>query len=523
MKFDIYKQKILIIDFGSQYSRLIVRRIREIGVYCDIFPWNIGEKKIKDFCPSGIILSGGPKSVTKKNSPYILDYIFKINIPILGICYGMHIMSIQLGGKVKCLKKREFGNSKILIKNYCRLFQGIKSNSKKKKILNVWMSHSDAVIQVPPGFKVIAVNEFKQISVIANDEKKYYGIQFHPEVTHTNEGKFILKKFVLDVCNCKRNWKPKIIIENIIKKIKLKIKKDYVILGISGGLDSLVTALLLKKAIGKQLICIFIDNGLLRFNESKEVLSIFNKNFKFSVVHVSAEKRFLQSLVGVSESELKRKIIGHLFIKIFEEEAKKIKEIKWLAQGTINSDVIESSNSINFQSESIKSHHNVGGLPNKMKLKLIEPLKNLFKDEVKKIGLHLGLAKKFLNRHPFPGPGLSVRILGEVKKYFCDLLRKTDSIFIEELQKANLYNKLDQAFTVFLPIRSVGVRGDRRKYDWVIALRAVKTIDFMTAEWVNFPSSFLQKVSKRIVNEVDGISRVVYDITNKPPSTIEWE
>lgn len=523
MNFNVYKNKILIIDFGSQYSKLIVRRVREIGVYCEIFSCSISERKIKNFSPSGIILSGSPRSVITESIPCIFDYIFKINIPILGICYGMHLMSIKFGGEVKNLNYREFGNSEIFIQKYCKLFNDIKFKVNKKKTLSVWTSHSDTVIKIPNGFEIIATNQLNQISVIANENKKYYGIQFHPEVTHTLKGNLILRNFILDICGCKKNWKTKFIVKDIIKKIKMKIKNDYVILGISGGLDSLVTALLLHKAIGKQLICVFINNGLLRINEHKEVMLIFSKIFKFNVICISAEDEFLSSLVGINESELKRKVIGRLFIKIFEKEAKKNKKIKWLAQGTVQSDVIESSKSKNVQSFKIKTHHNVGGLPKKMELKLIEPLKKLFKDEVKKIGSYFGLSKKVLNRHPFPGPGLSVRILGEVKKEFCELLRKADSIFFEELIKEKLYYKLDQAFTVFLPIRTIGVMGDKRKYDWVIALRAIKTVDFMTAKWANLPFKFLNKVSNRIVNEVFGVSRVVYDITNKPPATIEWE
>lgn len=525
MVYNIYKYKILVLDFGSQYSKLIVRRIRDIGVYCKMFNYNISKKDVDFFYPSGIIFSGGPDSITKENSRSIPNYFFDLGVPILGICYGMHIISVKFGGKVQNLNEREFGRSKIFIKKKCKLFKDIYDNFNEDGIpfLNVWMSHSDTVIKIPLDFEVIALSDSSKISVIANDKKKIYGVQFHPEVTQTTKGSIILERFVLDICKCKKRWKSKFIINKIIDKIKNKINNDYVVLGISGGIDSLISALLLNKAIGKKLICIFINNGLLRLGEVKEVLSILNKNFNFNIIYISAEKRFLNALAGVCESELKRKIVGNLFIKIFEEEAKKIKNIKWLAQGTICSDIIESSGSNRLNSNTIKSHHNVGCLPIDMKFKLIEPLKDLFKDEVKKIGLYFGLSNHLLNRHPFPGPGLSVRILGEVKKIFCDLLRKSDSIFIEELHKENLYYKLNQAFAVFLPIKSVGVMGDLRKYDWIIALRAIKTIDFMTAEWAKLPLNFLDKVSKRIINEVDGISRVVYDITNKPPSTIEWE
>lgn len=525
MKLNIYKYKILVLDFGSQYSKLIVRRIRKIGVYCELYKWNTTKKEIEIFCPNGIIFSGGPNNVNDKNSPYISDYFFKLGIPILGICYGMHIISVKFGGEVQSLNNREFGRSKIFIQNNCKLFNGIYDSFDKdgKKFLNVWMSHSDTVVKAPLDFKVIALSDSYKISIIANDKRKIYGVQFHPEVTQTKQGYAILERFVLDICNCKKTWNSKLIVDKIVENIKNKIKKDFVILGISGGIDSLISALLLSKAIGKRLICIFINNGLLRLGEAKEVLSVLKKNFNFNIIYVSAERRFLNALSGIYESELKRKIVGNLFIKIFEEEAEKIKEIKWLAQGTICSDVIESSSSKIFTSQTIKSHHNVGCLPLKMQLKLVEPLKNFFKDEVRKIGSYLGLSDSLLKRHPFPGPGLSIRILGEVKQDFCDLLRKSDSIFIEELHKENLYYKLNQAFAVFLPVKSVGVMGDSRKYDWIIALRAIKTVDFMTAEWAKLPLNFLDHVSNRIINEVNGISRVVYDITNKPPSTIEWE
>ncbi|WP_395496572.1 glutamine-hydrolyzing GMP synthase [Arsenophonus endosymbiont of Lipoptena cervi] len=521
----IQQYKILILDFGSQYSQLIARRIREIGVYCELFVWNISEIKIHEFNPNGIILSGGPNSTTKKNSPRAPEYVFKIGVPVLGICYGMQTMSIQLGGQVETTNKREFGYAKVYIKSFCNLFNNIYDDISinGEPLLNVWMSHEDKVTTLPKDFKVIASTDNCPIAIIANEKKHFYGIQFHPEVTHTYQGKAILQRFILNICHCKTYWTPEIIIENTIQELQEKIRNDLVILALSGGIDSSVTALLLNRAVGNQLICIFIDNGLLHLNEAQQIIDILSNKFNLNIINVSAEERFFNGLVGIIEPELKRKKIGRIFIEILNEEAKKYTTVKWLAQGTIYPDIIESSISMKGKKDIIKSHHNVGGLPKKMKLKLIEPLKKLFKDEVRIIGTKLGLPYDILYRHPFPGPGLGVRILGEVKKSYCDLLRQADSIFIEELHKNNFYYKVSQAFTVFLPLQSVGIMGDERKYNWTIALRAVETIDFMTANWVHFPYDFLNLVSNRIINEVKGISRVVYDITGKPPATIEWE
>lgn len=525
MTTNIYQYRILIIDFGSQYTQLIARRIREIEVYCEIWRWNISASQIQEFNPNGIILSGGPKSTTEKNSPRAPEYVFQADIPVLGICYGMQTMSIQLGGKVEVSSKKEFGYAKVSIQNSCELFRNIydRLSIDGKPLLDVWMSHSDKVTVIPIDFKVIASTDSCPFAIIANEKKRFYGVQFHPEVTHTHQGKTILRHFVLDICRCEARWTASVIIEDKVQRLKEQIGDDQVILALSGGVDSSVTALLLNRAIGKQLICIFIDNGLLRLNEVQQVMTIFNSNFDFNIIHVEAEKRFFSALVGIDDPELKRKIIGRIFIEVFDEQATKQKKVKWLAQGTIYPDIIESSTSEISKEYVIKSHHNVGGLPEEMKLGLIEPLKELFKDEVRKVGIELGLPYDILYRHPFPGPGLGVRVLGEVKKCFCEVLRQADAIFIEELHKANLYHKVSQAFTVFLPVRSVGIMGDDRKYDWVISLRAVQTIDFMTAHWAHLPYDFLDLVSSRIINEVTGISRVVYDISNKPPSTIEWE
>ncbi|WWP02016.1 MAG: glutamine-hydrolyzing GMP synthase [Candidatus Dasytiphilus stammeri] len=525
------KDKILIIDFGSQYTQLIARKIRELRVYSELWRWNIVTiNKIKKFKPNGIILSGGPASTTDLNSPKVPDYIFNAGCPVLGICYGMQLMAMQLGGNVNKSDIREFGYAQIKIMKNCTLLDNIQDNFGKKGIplLDVWMSHGDQITTIPPYFKVIAATINCPIAVMANEEKKFYGLQFHPEVTHTKQGQRILKKFLYDICSCEGLWQPVQILENIKENLRRKIKNDYVILGVSGGIDSYVTAVILHKVIGNHLICVFVDNGLLRMNEAEQVKKMFSNYFSINLITIKAEKVFLQALVGICDPENKRKIIGNLFIDIFNKEAIKIPEIKWLAQGTIYPDVIESSSypsdiKDNQKNNVIKSHHNVGGLPNQLKFGLIEPLKKLFKDEVRQIGLKLNIPYDILYRHPFPGPGLGVRVIGEVKKKYCDLLRHADSIFIEELKHYGLYFKISQAFTVFLPIRSVGIMGDNRKYDWVIALRAVKTIDFMTAEWVHLPYKLLEVVSNRIVNEVPGISRVVYDISGKPPATIEWE
>ncbi|UDG81304.1 GMP synthase [glutamine-hydrolyzing] [Candidatus Profftia lariciata] len=523
---NIHKSRILVLDFGSQYTQLIVRRVREIGVYCASWSWNITEEQIKIFNPSGIILSGSPENSSKHNSPRAPEYVFTAGIPVLGICYGMQTMAIQLGGYVENSTQREFGYAQLQITAYSKIFYNIKNyftQTGTTPLLDVWMSHNDQVTVMPDGFLAIASTKNCCYAVIANEEKKFYGVQFHPEVTHTDQGQRIIENFILNICGCKTLWSPAGIIEDTIIKLRRQIGTDNVILGLSGGIDSSVTALLLHRAIGKRLTCIFIDNGLLRINENEQVIEIFEKKLGLNIIYVQAAEHFITALTGITDPEEKRKTIGCMFIKVFETEACKIPNVKWLAQGTIYPDIIESTASKNNTSQVIKSHHNVGGLPKKMKLGLIEPLKDLFKDEVLKLYMVLGKPYELQYRHPFPGPGLGVRIIGEVKKEYCDLLRRADAIFIEELYKANLYHKISQAFTVFLPVRSVGVMGDTRQYDWVVSLRAIETIDFMTAHWAHLPYDFLSYVSNRIINEVNGISRVVYDISSKPPATIEWE
>lgn len=525
MTTDIHQYRILILDFGSQYTQLIARRIREIGVYCELWAWDVSEAQIREFNPNGIILSGGPESTTELNSPRAPEYVFQAGVPVLGICYGMQTMSMQLGGQVEVSGEREFGYAQVSIQQSCELFRDIYDSlgADGKPLLDVWMSHGDKVTAIPADFKVIASTDSCPFAIMANEEKRFYGVQFHPEVTHTHQGAAILQRFVLDICRCEARWTAAAIVEDTVQRLKAQIGDDQVILALSGGVDSSVTALLLNRAIGKQLTCVFVDNGLLRLNEAQQVMAMFAGKFDLNIIHVAAEERFLSALAGIDEPELKRKAIGRVFIEVFDEQAAKQTQVKWLAQGTIYPDVIESAASATGKAHVIKSHHNVGGLPAEMKLGLVEPLKELFKDEVRKVGLELGLPYDMLYRHPFPGPGLGVRVLGEVKKAYCDLLRQADAIFIEELHKADLYHKVSQAFTVFLPVRSVGVMGDGRKYDWVVSLRAVETIDFMTAHWAHLPYDFLGRVSNRIINEVAGISRVVYDISGKPPATIEWE
>ncbi len=523
MTTNIHAQRILILDFGSQYTQLIARRVREIGVYCELWGWDVEEQDIRDFNPDGIILSGGPESVTEENSPRAPEYVFQAGVPVLGVCYGMQTMSAQLGGRVAGSDEREFGYAKVTIDNAGKLFEGIEDaiNEAGQGVLDVWMSHGDKVVEIPSDFIKVASTDTCPYAAMANEEKRFYGVQFHPEVTHTRQGLRMLERFVVDICGCERLWTSASIIEDAIARIKEQVGDDEVILGLSGGVDSSVVAMLIHRAIGDKLTCVFVDNGLLRLNEAEQVMEMFGDHFGLNIVHVDAEDRFLSALEGIADPEAKRKKIGHIFVDVFDEESKKLKNAKWLAQGTIYPDVIESAASKTGKAHVIKSHHNVGGLPEEMQMGLVEPLKELFKDEVRKIGLELGLPYNMLYRHPFPGPGLGVRVLGEVKKEYCDLLRRADAIFIEELHKADLYNKVSQAFTVFLPVRSVGVMGDGRKYDWVVSLRAVETVDFMTAHWAHLPYDFLGRVSNRIINEVNGISRVVYDISGKPPATIE--
>ncbi len=522
---NIHDQRILILDFGSQYTQLIARRVREIGVYCELWSWDVDEQDIKDFAPNGIILSGGPESVTENNSPRAPQYVFEAGVPVLGVCYGMQTMSEQLGGKVAGSDEREFGYAQVEVLDNCDLFKNIEDaiTDNGNALLDVWMSHGDKVVEIPSSFKKIAQTDTCPYAAMANEEKRFYGVQFHPEVTHTRQGLRMLENFVLNICGCEKLWTSQSIIDDAIARIKEQVGDDEVILGLSGGVDSSVVAMLVHRAIGDRLTCVFVDNGLLRLNEADQVMEMFGDHFGLNIVHVEAEDRFLKALEGQSDPEQKRKTIGHVFIDVFDEESKKLSNAKWLAQGTIYPDVIESAASKTGKAHVIKSHHNVGGLPDDMEMGLVEPLRELFKDEVRKIGLELGLPYNMLYRHPFPGPGLGVRVLGEIKKEYCDLLRRADAIFIEELHAADLYHKVSQAFTVFLPVRSVGVMGDGRKYDWVVSLRAVETIDFMTAHWAHLPYDFLGKVSNRIINEVDGISRVVYDISGKPPATIEWE
>ncbi len=525
MTTDIHKQRILILDFGAQYTQLIARRIREIGVYCEIHPWDVGDDDVRAFNPNGIILSGGPESTTVETGPRAPECVYTLGVPVLGICYGMQTMAVQLGGKVETSTHREFGYAEVRARNHSALFRDIedRTNEQGHGLLDVWMSHGDKVTELPPGFVCIASSDNAPLAGMADESRKFYAVQFHPEVTHTRQGERILRRFVREICGCDGLWTTGNIIDDSIAAVREKVGSDHVLLGLSGGVDSSVVAALLHKAIGDQLTCVFVDTGLLRLHEGDQVMATFAKHMGVRVIRVDAEERYLDALDGVTDPERKRKIIGNLFVQIFEEEAAKLTDAKWLAQGTIYPDVIESAGSKTGKAHVIKSHHNVGGLPEHMKMGLVEPLRELFKDEVRRLGVELGLPHEMVYRHPFPGPGLGVRILGEVKKEYADLLRLADAIFIEELRRDGLYEKTSQAFAVFLPVKSVGVMGDGRRYDYVIALRAVETIDFMTARWAELPYAFLDKVSRRIINETAGISRVVYDISGKPPATIEWE
>ncbi|CAL7960416.1 GMP synthetase [Gammaproteobacteria bacterium] len=517
MNDDIQQHKILILDFGSQYTQLIARRVRELGVYCEVYPYDVSAKAITDFLPQGIILSGGPNTVTAKKSPRAPKIIFELGCPVLGICYGMQTMAAQLQGCVINSKRHEYGYANLKIADNSNLLSGLQGE------IDVWMSHGDKVTKLPDGFRAVGSTSNTLYAAIENKNKNFYGLQFHPEVTHTKHGGVILKRFVVGICGCKKIWTTSNIINDLVKKIKETVGNDKVLLGLSGGVDSAVTALLLERAIGNNLTCVFVDTGMLRHREAEQTIALFAKHFKLNLIPVYKEKHFLKALAGVSDPEAKRKIIGREFIQVFTDVIKTLKGMHWLAQGTIYSDVIESAQMKFGKAEVIKSHHNVGGLPKKMQLQLIEPMRELFKDEVRRIGLKLGLSKEIVNRHPFPGPGLGIRVLGEICRPYLDKLRQADHIFLEELYQENLYNKVSQAFAVFLPIKSVGVMGDQRKYECVIALRAVTSSDFMTAHWAQLPAKFLGRVSNRIVNEVPGISRVVYDITGKPPATIEWE
>ncbi len=522
---DIHAHRILIVDFGSQYTQLIARRVREAGVYCEIWPYDHCEEVLAEHPPAGIILSGGPETVTAEHTPRAPQQVFEQGVPVLGICYGMQTMAAQLGGKVESSDKHEYGYAQVRARHHSKLLQNIEDHTSPEGygLLDVWMSHGDRVVEPPSGFHVICETDNAPIAGMADEKRGFYGLQFHPEVTHTRQGGRIISHFLFEICGCEALWNPASIIEDSIRQMQEQVGGGQVVLGLSGGVDSSVVAALLHQAIGDRLTCIFVDNGLLRLHEGDQVMATFAEHMGVKVIRVDAEARFLDALQGEADPEKKRKIIGNLFIDIFEEEAAKLEDVEFLAQGTIYPDVIESAGAKSGKAHVIKSHHNVGGLPDYMKLKLVEPLRELFKDEVRKIGMELGLPFEMVYRHPFPGPGLGVRILGEVKKEYADILRRADDIFIAELRNHDLYDKVSQAFAVFLPVKSVGVVGDARRYEYVVSLRAVETVDFMTARFAHLPFEFLELVSRRIINEVNGISRVAYDISGKPPATIEWE
>jgi GMP synthase (glutamine-hydrolysing) len=522
---DLHADRVLILDFGAQYTQLIARRVRELGVYSEILPWDASPEEIASFAPKAVILSGGPESVYETKGPAAPRRVFEMNVPVLGICYGMQTMAAELGGEVESSAHREFGAAQVHPTEPSPLFDGLEDNrdSSGRRVLDVWMSHGDRVVTLPPGFKGIGTTDNAPLAAMADERRRLYGLQFHPEVTHTLQGTEILRRFVREIAGCAGSWATGSIIEDSVARIRAQVGSEHVLLGLSGGVDSSVLAALLHRAIGRQLTCVFVDHGLLRLGEGDQVMATFAQHMGVRVIRVNAEQRFLDALRGEADPEAKRKIIGRMFIEVFDEESAKLEDVAWLAQGTIYPDVIESAGAKTGKAHVIKSHHNVGGLPKHMRLKLLEPLRDLFKDEVRNLGLALGLPVEMVRRHPFPGPGLGVRILGEIQKPYADLLRRADAIFIEELRREDLYDKVSQAFAVFLPVRSVGVMGDGRRYDHVIALRAVETVDFMTARWARLPYDFLDRVTHRIVNEVKGISRVVYDISGKPPATIEWE
>ena len=518
-------QKILILDFGAQYTQLIARRVREAGVYCELHPYDVSDDFVRAFAPDGIILSGGPNSVWEVDTPRAPAAAFSLGVPVLGICYGMQTMAAQLGGKVESGAVREFGYAEVRARGHSVLFKDIQDrvNGEGHGLLDVWMSHGDKVTELPAGFKVIASNATTPIAAMADETRRFYAVQFHPEVTHTLQGAAMIQRFVHVICGLSGDWNMPGYVDEAVARVRAEVGDDEVLLGLSGGVDSAVAAALIHRAIGKQLICVFVDNGLLRLNEADQVMKTFAENLGVKVIHVDASQEFLGQLVGVSDPEQKRKIIGRVFVEVFQRESSKLTNVKWLSQGTIYPDVIESAGAKTKKAHTIKSHHNVGGLPETLHLRLLEPLRELFKDEVRELGLALGLPRDMVFRHPFPGPGLGVRILGEVKPEYADLLRRADAIFIDELRQAGWYEKTAQAFAVFLPVRSVGVMGDGRTYEFVAALRAVQTTDFMTAQWAELPYALLAKTSNRIINEVRGINRVVYDISGKPPATIEWE
>ena len=523
--------RILILDFGAQYTQLIARRLRETSVYCEIHPYDIGDDFVRAFNARGVVLSGGPESVTARETPRAPDAVWELGVPVLGICYGMQTMAAQLGGTVEASHLREFGYAEVRARGHTALFRDIEDrrNAEGHGLLDVWMSHGDKVIDVPPGFVVAGSSGACAVAAIADEQRRFYGVQFHPEVTHTKQGAALLARFAHDICGCGYDWNMHDYAGEAIAAIRKKVGSDQVLLGLSGGVDSSVAAALLQRAIGDRLVCVFVDHGLLRHNEAEQVMDTFATHLGVRVVHVDASEEFLAALAGVDDPEQKRKIIGRLFVEVFQREAAKLSGVKWLAQGTIYPDVIESASAKGNKAHTIKSHHNVGGLPETLHLALLEPLRELFKDEVRKLGLEVGLPREMVFRHPFPGPGLGVRILGEVRREWADLLRAADAIFIDELRAAQAtgghcwYDTVAQAFAVFLPIRSVGVMGDGRTYEHAIALRAVQTTDFMTAHWAPLPHDLLARISTRITNEVRGINRVVYDVSSKPPATIEWE
>lgn len=516
----LHHDKVLIVDFGSQYTQLIARVVRSLGVYCEIHPFDMHEEAIRDFAPKAIVLSGGPESVTQAGSPRAPEVVFGMGCPVLGVCYGMQTMAVQLGGEVTAGGHSEFGHMDLSFESDALLMKRVTAKGGRT---SVWMSHGDQLARLPEGFKVMATSDNTPIAAMADESRHLYGLQFHPEVTHTPEGKHILSSFLFDVAKCQALWKPAQIIESTVSSIQAQVGDEQVILGLSGGVDSAVAAVLIQKAIGNRLHCIFVDTGLLRNEEGHEVKRVFEDHFNVDLHCVDAKDRFYKALEGVADPEEKRRIIGHLFVEVFDEEAAKLSGIQWLAQGTIYPDVIESACSDTQKAHVIKTHHNVGGLPEQMQLKVLEPLRELFKDEVRAIGLQMGLPADWINRHPFPGPGLAVRILGEVSAEVVTTLQRADAIFMEALHASGWYEQVSQAFAVFLPVKSVGVMGDGRVYAPVIALRAVQTVDFMTAEWAPLPHDLLAGIARRIVNEVPGVSRVVYDISGKPPATIEWE
>ena len=523
--------KILILDFGSQVTQLIARRVRDAGVFSEVYPYDIGDDFVRSYGASGVILSGSHNSTLEGDSPRAPQAVFELGVPVLGICYGMQTMAAQLGGKVENGKVREFGYAEVRARGHTKLLNGINDfvTDEGHGMLKVWMSHGDKVLDMPPGFKLMGSTPSCPIAAMADEERNFYALQFHPEVTHTTQGEAIIGRFVHEICGCKSDWNMPDYIGEAVEKIRAQVGTDEVILGLSGGVDSSVAAALIHRAIGDQLTCVFVDHGLLRKDEGKMVMDMFSKNLGVKVLRIDASDQFMGHLAGVNDPEQKRKIIGREFVEVFQEQAKQLTAARWLAQGTIYPDVIESAGK-GKKGQTIKSHHNVGGLPETLNLKLLEPLRELFKDEVRKLGVALGLPHDMVYRHPFPGPGLGVRILGEVRKDYADLLRRADAIFIEELRNwkdeatgKSWYDLTSQAFTVFLPVKSVGVMGDGRTYDYVVALRAVQTSDFMTADWAELPYGLLKKVSGRIINEVRGINRVTYDVSSKPPATIEWE